>query len=243
MKRIAFLWTAACLALGTGFAVECAAAAPDAMQRVGELKKQLQASQAALLRYEWIETTVIAKGGDEKSRQQNRCYYGADGILQKLPLASTTESKAGGPPGILPMGKLMKKFGEHKKEELRDYLERATALAHSYIPPQAERIQQAINAGKLEVRVKQPGRQLELVFRDYRKPGDVLRIDMDVTANRLLGMHVSSYLDERDETIEFDVAMSALADGTTYAAKTTLAAKAKDIVVTIENTGYRRAAG
>lgn len=134
--------------------------------------------------------------------------------MQKLPIASATESKASGPPGI-----------------------------HSCIPPQADRIPLAMNAGKLEVHVTRPGRQLEFVFRDYQKPGDVLRIDMDVAANRLLGMHVSSYLDERDETIEFDVAMSALADGTTYAAKTTLAAKAKDIVVTIENTGYRRAAG
>ena len=53
------------------------------------LKQWLQASQAQLRAYEWIETTVVAKGGEEKSRSQNRCYYGVDGKLQKVPVASS----------------------------------------------------------------------------------------------------------------------------------------------------------
>ena len=65
------------------------------------LKQWLQASQAQLRTYEWVETTVITKGGEEKSRKQNTVYYGADGKLQKVPVAGGAESKSGGPPGPL----------------------------------------------------------------------------------------------------------------------------------------------
>ena len=57
-------------------------------QRVATLKQWLQASQAQLRAYEWIETTTVAKGGEEKSKTEKRCYYGADGKLQKLPISS-----------------------------------------------------------------------------------------------------------------------------------------------------------
>jgi hypothetical protein len=50
---------------------------------VGALKATLAASQATLRQYEWIETTVVSLKGEEKSRKQQRCYYGADGTLQK----------------------------------------------------------------------------------------------------------------------------------------------------------------
>lgn len=241
MKRISLVSIFACLAFGAAFAAETAAqASPDAVERIAVLKQQLQSNQAALRRYQWIETTVIAKGGEEKSRKQNTCYYGADGVVQKLPIAGAKESKAGGPPGILPVGMLIKKMGERKKDELKDYLQRATDLVQSYVPPQGDRIQSAMNAGKLEVRVTRPGKQLEFVFRDYRKPGDSLRIDLDLTANRILGMHVSSYLDERDDAIAFNVLMGVLEDGTMHPAKSTLEAKAKDVTVTVENSGYRR---
>ena len=52
-------------------------------QRVAMLKQWLQASQAQLRKYEWVETTVITKDSEEKSRQQNTVYYGADGKLQR----------------------------------------------------------------------------------------------------------------------------------------------------------------
>ena len=64
------------------------AAPPTPQQRVGMLKQWLQASQAQLRHYEWIETTVVSVKGEEKSRQQNRCYHGAEGKVQKVPVFS-----------------------------------------------------------------------------------------------------------------------------------------------------------
>ncbi|MGH8863300.1 MAG: hypothetical protein ACREVZ_01410 [Burkholderiales bacterium] len=211
-------------------------------KRVAILIQWLKASQAQLRSYEWIETTVITKGGEEKSRKQNTCYYGVEGTLQKVPVAGGTEA-GGGPPGILIPGKIVKKAAEKKKKELMEYMQNAAALAKSYVPPDPERIQQVVNSGNFSVNMLDPNRRVQLAFRSYLKSGDQLSIDMELPTNRLLGMHISSYLETAEDAVQVDVAMGVLQDGTIYAAKTTLDAKAKEVVVTIENTGHHRVAG
>lgn len=237
------------LALALGAVVVCAqaqqppqtqaAAPPSPEQRVAMLKQWLQTSQAQLRAYEWIETTVLTKGGEEKSRKQNRCYYGADGKVQKVPVAQA-EAKSGGPPGILPPGRIIKKVGENKKEDLVEYMQKAAALAQSYIPPDPNRIQQAVKASKFSVT---PGQRARLDFHDYLKSGDLLSIEVESPTNRLLGMAVSSYLDTPEDPVKVNVAMGVLPDGTIHTSRTTLDAKAEDVVVTIENTGHRRTGG
>ena len=63
-----------------------AQAPPTPDQMVAALKQNLAESQKRLRQYEWIETTAISLKGEEKSRKQQRVYYGADGKLTKLPL-------------------------------------------------------------------------------------------------------------------------------------------------------------
>ena len=210
-------------------------AAPTPQQRVAMLKQWLQASQAQLRTYEWIETATVSKGGEVKSRKQNKVYYGADGALQKVPVegGSTPEKKVHGPP-------LAKMAAKHAKEDMTEYMQSAVALVHSYLPPDPNRIQQAVNGGKMAANMVVPGQQVRLDFHDYQKPGDVLGITIDINTNRLLGMAVSSYLDSPDDAVKLDVVEGVLADGTIYTAKTTLNAPAKGVTVVIENTGYRK---
>lgn len=209
---------------------------PTPQQRVAMLKQWLDASQAQLRGYEWIETTTVTKGGEEKSHKQNTVYYGADGKLQKVPLAGATEASA-------PRGPIRGRIAANKKEELTDYMQSAAELIHSYIPPTPDRIQQAVNAGKLSVNMTQPGRQVRLEFKDYLKTGDLLGIDVELPTNRLLGMNVSSYLDTPKDAVQMNVTMSVLSDGTIYTEKSVLDAPAKGIAVTVENSGYRRKGG
>jgi len=61
-----------------------APATPD--QMVAALKQNLAESQKNIRKYEWVETTTISLKGEEKSRKQQRVYYGADGTLTKLPI-------------------------------------------------------------------------------------------------------------------------------------------------------------
>ena len=88
----------------------------------------------------------------------------------------------------------------------------------------------------------QGGGPVRITIADYLLPGDSLTIDLDPAANTLLALGVSSYIEKADDAVTLAVKMATLPDGAFYAAQTTLEAKAKNIQVVIENSGYRPAA-
>src|SRR5262245_9677965 len=101
--------------------------------RVAVFKATMAASQTVLRQYEWVQTTVIAVNDEEKSRKQERCFYGADGKETKVLLTppAPEEKKRG----------LRGRIAERKKEELTDYMKEAIALVRQYIPPDPAKIQ------------------------------------------------------------------------------------------------------
>jgi len=210
--------------------------AQDAEQRVAALKKSLAENQAKLRKYEWVETTTVSLKGEEKSRKQMRCYYGADGKVQKLPVGDPPQGAQSG--GGRRGGRLKEQIVESKKNEMQEYMERAAALVHQYVPPNPADIDSAKKTGKLALRPGQGG-SAQLEFTSYLKPGDTMTINVDGAANRLAGVSVNSYLDSPDDAVTLNVAMNSLPDGTTYTAQTTLDAKAKNIRVVIQNAGYK----
>ena len=111
----------------------------------------------------------------------------------------------------------------------------------TYVPPSPAQIQAAKDAGKVSIDLLQPGKRACLNFRDYEKPGDNLGVEMDLASNRPLGVNVSTYLDDAKDAVTLDVRMGQLNDGTTYASNIALDAKAKNLTVTVQNSGYRKA--
>lgn len=205
---------------------------PSAAERAALLKATMAASQAVLKQYEWIETTAVSLKGEEKSRKQERCYYGADGGVQKVEVTSTPEpaTKRG----------LRGKIAENKKEELTDYMKSAVALVKTYVPPSPAKIQSAKDAGKVSIDLLEPGKRARLNFRDYEKPGDNLGVEVDLANNRPLSLKVATYLEDAKDAVILDVRMGQLNDGTTYPADVTLDAKTKNLAVTVKNSGYRK---
>lgn len=205
---------------------------PSAAERAAMLKATMAASQAVLKQYEWVETTVISLKGEEKSRQMNRSYYGADGGVQKVPLTT--------PPPAKKKRGLRGKIAEAKQEELTDYMKEAVALVKSYVPPTPVLIQAAKDAGKVSLDLLEPGRRVRLNFRDYLKPGDNLGVEVDLTSNRLLALTVKTHLDSAKDAVDLQARMGTLADGTSYADAITLNAPAKNLTVRVDNSGYRK---
>jgi hypothetical protein len=205
---------------------------PSVPERVAALKASLAASQIILKQYEWIETTVVSLKGEEKSRKQERCYYGADGKLQKIEVSASPQPE--------PKRGLRGRIIEKKKEELTDYMKSAVALVKTYVPPNPAKIQAAKDAGKVSIEVLEPGKRARLNFRDYEKPGDNLGVEVDLANNRPLGVKVATYLDDAKDAVTLDVSMGQLNDGTTYPSDITLNAKAKNLKVTAQNSGYRK---
>jgi len=206
---------------------------PSLQARVAALKEALAASQANLRRYEWIQTTIVSLKGEEKSRKQQRCYYGADGVLQKVDLGSAPqpEKKRG----------LRGRIAARKAEELADYMKQAAGLVESYVPPDPKRIQAASDAGKVAIEMLEPGKRARINFRDYLKPGDNLGFEIDLANGSPLGLTVSSYLESPKDPVVLVVTMARLDDGTVYNSKAALDAKAKSVNVTVLNTGYLKA--
>ena len=189
-------------------------------------------------RYEWVETTIISLKGEEKSRKQQRCYYGADGRVQKVPIGGAEPAAAAAPAGRRRGGPVKQAIIENKKDDMREYMEHAAALIHRYVPPEPALIQKAKDAGHVAVKLLVPGR-VRLEFTEYLQPGDLLAIDLNTAANRLAALTVASYLDQPDEVVTLAVQIAALPDGTRYPSQSTLDAKAKNIRVVIQNTGHR----
>ena len=200
-------------------------------QRVAALKQSIAESQARLRKYEWVETTIVSLKGEEKDRKQQRCYYGTDGKVQKILL---DEEKAAPPSG----GRLKQRVVQKKTGEMKDYMESAGALIQQYVPPNPADIDSAKKRGKVVIKPGQDGR-VRLEFTDYIKPGDLLAVDIDAAANRLLGLNVNTYLDKAEDAVTLSVGFAALPDGTNYNAQTTLEAKAKNITVVVQNSGHR----
>jgi hypothetical protein len=123
---------------------------PEVQQRVVALKQSVARDQQNIRQYEWIETTVISLKGEEKSRQQKRCYYGAEGTLQKVTVdASPRPDKKRGVRG---------RVIARKTEELTDYMKQAVALVKTYVPPDPARMQAVKDAGKVSLDLPGAGR-------------------------------------------------------------------------------------
>jgi hypothetical protein len=205
---------------------------PSVQERVALLKGTFAASQANLRQYEWIETTVVSLNGEEKSRKQQRCYYGADGVLQKVLVDASP------PPPTKPG--LRGRIIANKTAELTDYMKSAVSLVKSYLPPDPAKIQASQDAGKVSIQVLDPGKRAQVNFHDYQKPGDNLAVVINLANNVVAGIGVSSYLDSPTDVVTLDAKMGQLNDGTIYTSDTTLNAAAKNLTVTVQNTGYRK---
>ena len=215
-----------------------AQAPPTPDQMVASLKQNLAESQKRLRQYEWVETTSISLKGEEKSRKQQRAYYGADGKLAKVPLGDPApQAQQGGGRGR-GSGRMKERIVENKKDEMTDYMERAAALIQQYVPPSPENIQKAKDAGKMAVRPPEQGK-VRVEFPDFVQPSDLLAIEVDAKAMLLSALNVATYLEKKEDAVTLDVRFATLTDGTAYTARTTLDAKAKNITVVVENSGHR----
>jgi hypothetical protein len=233
VRGMPLIASAGCLVIAAMAGPHGLMAQTDAGQdRVAALKQSLAESQQLLRQYEWIETTAISLNGEEKSRKQNRCYYGADGVLQKVPVSAPAAEK--GKRG------LRGKIAANKKEEMAEYMGKAAALVKSYIPPVPAKLQASQQAGKVSLDLLEPGKRVRVNFADYAKPGDKLGLELDVADNRLLGLTVASYLADAKDAVQLDGKFALLDNGATYPKQITLNAPAKNITVTVENSGYRK---
>ena len=227
-------------------AVVAAAQKPDP-ERIAALKQSIAENQAALKTYKWTEATEISLKGEVKKREQKECRYGPDGKVQKTPIgggdtAEKKEEKGGG--GRRSGGGAVKKvIVKNKVEDMKEYMEKAAALVHEYVPPDPEKIQAAAAAGNITTTPGAQGGVAAITIKDYVKKGDSLALGFDPAAKKLRSYKVQSYVeDPKDDAVSLAVTFASLPDGTNYPQQTVLDVTAKKVLVKITNSGYAKAA-
>ncbi len=231
------------LFVGTVLAVSAAAQSPSPQERAAAIKEAVAQNQAALRAYSWIETTEISLKGEVKKTEQKQCFYGADGKVQKTPVAGpapASPAQEGG--GRRRGGRMKEAIVENKVEDMKEYMEKVATLVHAYVPPDPQKIQAAQTAGS--VSIQPSGGSGALNVSSYFKPGDLLSIGFDMAAKKMLSYTVNSYVEKpKEDDVMLNVTFGRLTDGTSYPQEVVLDVKAKNIRVHVTNSGYKKAGG
>ena len=207
----------------------------DMKETVAMIKTNLVQSKEKVKQYAWIETTKTYIKGELKSTKQNQCYYSVDGQLTKVATGGSDQEKK--------VGGLKGKIIANKKEEMADYIAKAIDKIKAYLPPSGEKIQQIYGAGKVSIQILEPNKKFKLGFPDYLQQGDALSISVDKPAQKLIALNVSTYIDNPEDKVVFDVTYKDLPDGTQYPVTTSFVAAAKDLKIVIEQSGFKKGAG
>ena len=185
--------------------------------------------------------------GEVKKQEQKQCYYGADGKVQKTPLAGAAQPApkkegAGTRWSARRRRRRVKEAViENKVEDLKDYMERVAALVHEYVPPDPQKLQAAQAAGHLTVQPSAGG-VVMLQAKDYLKPGDSLSIGFD-SALKLSSYNSTSYVEKpKEDDVTLAVTFGILPDGTAFPQQVFLDVKAKQIQVKVTNSGHKKGA-
>jgi hypothetical protein len=182
--------------------------------------------------------------GEEKSQTQNSCSYGADGKVIKTPMAAepVAEDKGRGRDKERDRG-VKARVVENKKEEISGATKEAVALVKEYVPPDPARIQVAKDAGKVTVGQPDPQGHLQVVIKDYLKPGDALTLDVNAASDRISAVAVSTFTGSAKDAVGLKVSFGAFGDGTVYPETINLDVKSQNLGVVIKNSGYKKIAG
>lgn len=199
------------------------------------IKQNFEQSQTNIKKYSWIETATVYLNGEQKSVEQNQCYYDVTGTLVKVATGATTQPKE--ERGI------RGRIADRKIDELKEYITKAKTQIKAYIPPQSSKLEQIYASGGMGVKILDPGMKYELDFPDYLKAGDMLSIVVNTSNKILMNYNIKTYMDTPSDAVTLDVAFQTLPDGTSYSGNVTFTAPSQNLKIVTVNSGYKLGSG
>jgi len=203
----------------------------DLQQKVAALKQATAENKQRLHQYQWTETVQLTLKGDPKPPKQNLCQYGPDGQVQKTPIGDQQPQQPSG-------GRFKQRIVEKKTAEMQDYMGNVKGVLSMYVPPDAQKLQAAFQAGNASV--SPANGAVNLVFKNYAQPGDQMTITFNPQTKKITALNVNTYTDTPNQVVTLAVQFASLPDGTNYAQQSVLNATTKQLVVTTTNSGYQK---
>ena len=204
---------------------------PELQQKVAEIKEASAANKMALAHYTWQEQQTISIKGEVKKQQIYQVSVGPDGQQQKTQIGG---SQAAPPSG----GRLKQHVVEKKTAEFKDYGEQIGDLARQYTTPDPAKLQAALQAGNISL-VPGPGGEVQLVIKNYIKPGDQVTMVFNRQQKALQSIQVASYLDSPSDAVTIAAQFAKLPDGTNHVAATQINGVSKQLTVVTQNASYQ----
>ena len=223
------LWAATAAMIVLALAASTAVAQDSGMQQ--QIQQSIAANQQRLAHYTWQEQQTVSLKGEVKSQTLYQVQMGPDGKPQK------TQLSAPPPP---PEGRRMKERIIEKKEgELKDYAQQISALVHSYVPPNPQKMQQAFQQGSGSLSRAGAG-TVQLAFPNYNMQGDSMKLIINTADKGIQSVDVSSYLNnDPKDAVTFTAQFSKLPDGTNYMSSATVNGEKEHLTIQIQNMNYQ----
>ena len=223
------LWAATAAMIVLALAASTAVAQDSGMQQ--QIQQSIAANQQRLAHYTWQEQQTVSLKGEVKSQTLYQVQMGPNGQPQK------TQLSAPPPP---PEGRRMKERIIEKKEgELKDYAQQISALVHSYVPPNPQKMQQAFQQGSGSLSRAGAG-TVQLAFPNYNMQGDSMKLIINTGDKGIQSVDVSSYLNnDPKDAVTFTAQFSKLPDGTNYMSSATVNGEKEHLTIQIQNMNYQ----
>ncbi len=218
----------------TAFAQMGGGANSELQQKLMALKQASAENKQKLHQYQWVETTQITLKGEQKPERVYQCSYGPNGQVQKVPMGAPPQQSSGRE------GRLKQRVIEKKTDEMKEYMQQVQSLLSMYVPPNPQLMQQAFQKGNVSMNKTMGGNLVNLVFKNYAKPGDQMTVAFDTGTRKVSTINVNTFMDSPSDVVTLAVQMASLPDGTNYAQQTVLNATAKQIQVTTNNANYAK---
>ena len=236
-----------CLGMfATGIAILLTGGRSDAQsgelqQRLADVRSGLAQNKQNLATYTWQEKDTVSVKGETKKEDLFQVRMGPDGKPQKTPLNASQPQEQATPANTGRRGgRVKEKVIESKKEEFKEYAQKLGALAHSYAPPDPEKLQQAFKSGNMKLEQGNDADRVHLVITNYVKPNDSMTITFDRTAKALESVQIASYLDSASDVVKIAVQFAKLPDSTNHISTMSVDGVSKQLKVLVENSNYKR---
>lgn len=203
-------------------------------QKLQEMQQAMAMNEQQLHGYQWIETTTLTIDGKPRSPQQSLCRYGPDGTVHKTPLQPQEAPRVSG-------GPLRKHIAEKKIEEFQEKVAQIHALTAMYLPLSNSKLGQALHVKRVDLE-RDPTSGGAIIVNDYAKPGDQLRLTLNVSTMHILRIGVTSYFGQPSEALTVDVQFSSLPDGTAYPSITRINSPSKKVSITTVSSNFSKPA-
>jgi hypothetical protein len=220
-------------ALLTLAAIAAFAQNPQLEEKLMALKQSQAMNKQKLAQYTWQETETISINGNVKDTKVYQVQMGPDGQQQKTEISDQKAQSGGGRDG-----RLKQHVVEKKTEEYQQYGQQIGALAKQYTQPDPERLMQAKQQGNISMQMGAAG-GVNLVIKNYVKPGDSVTMTIDPQSKSLQSIHVASYLSDPKDAVNINADFAKLPDGTKHVANTTVNGVSKKLTVNEQNSNYQ----